>query len=245
MATRRGWFLRGADWIRAVGAGTTLWHFLGSQAAAVYIWAPLVTALVLLSDWLRPVPFPFLVPAAVLAYGGIVWSFTVSARALDRFRERYQKITASYDRSVPSCRADVTFGDGSHSICFRLRVENATTRKLHKCEGWLESTDRFPNISATQLFWVGNPDTELSIDLIKGIPRFLQICRISSDNRIHMATPREQWPIDSLRFPLGDYVFKIGIKGEDNAETHFYAAKLIWTGNWTTAEMVPVTVADD
>ncbi len=193
---------------------------------------------------MRAIPASYLIPAAVLTFGGIVWCFTECARALDRFKERYQKIAVAYDRSVPSCRADVTFADGTHSICFRLKVENATTRRLHKCEGWLESTDRFPNISPAQLFWVGNPDTELSIDLINGIPRFLQICRISSDNRIHMATPHGQWPIDSLGFPPGDYVFRIGIKGEDNAETRFYTVKLQWTGNWTIAEMAPVIMDD-
>jgi hypothetical protein len=240
MAKKSRWFSRSIDAVRAVGAGHTVWAFLISQWAAVYIWGPLVAILVLLAAWLRPVPVPYLIPATILAYGALVWCFTQSARALDRFRERYQKLTAIYDRSEPSCRADVTFANGTHSICFRLKVENATTRKLHKCEGWLESTDRFPNISPAQLFWVGNPDVELSIDLINRVPRFLQICRISSDNRIHMATPKEQWPIDSLAFPLGDYVFKIAIKGEDGAETHFYTVKLIWNGNWTTAEMVPV-----
>lgn len=216
-----------------------VWHFLSSQAAAVYVWGPLVTALVFLLDWLRPVPLPYLVPAALIAYGGLVWCFNQGARALDRFRERYQKIAVRYDRGVPSCRADVTFVGGSHSVCFRLRVENATPRKLHKCEGWLESTDRFPNISPAQLFWVGNPE-EMSVDLIKGIPRFLQICRIDSDNLIHMATNGERWPVDSHNFPSGDYTFNVGIKGEDIAETCFYSVKLIWNGNWTTAEMVPV-----
>jgi hypothetical protein len=240
MAKRQGWFLRGVDGVRAIGAGTTLWHFLGSQAAAVYIWGPLVTALIFLADWLRPIPLPYLMPAAVLAYGGIVWCFTESARALDRFRERYQKLKVSYDRNVPSCRADVTFADNTHSVCFRLRVENVTTGKLHNCEGWLESTDRFPHISPTKLFWAGGPE-EFSVDLINGIPRFLQICRIRQDNRVIMATEHETWPIDSLNaFQPGQFVFKIGLKGEDNAETIFYSVRLNWTGNWTTAEMMPV-----
>jgi hypothetical protein len=244
MARSKGWFSRGVSAIRAMGAGVTLWHFLTSQAAAVYLWGPLVTVGVVFVG-LRDIPIPYLVPASILTFGGIVWCFTIVARALDRFRERYQKIGVAYDRRVPSCRADVTFQDGSHSICFRLKVENATRRRLDKCEGWLESTDRFPNISPAQLFWIGNPEAEMAVDLINGIPRFLQICRISSDNRIHIATQREQWPIDSLEFPPGDYVFKIGIKGEDNAETRFYAVKLKWTGNWTTAEMAPIAVPED
>ena len=130
-------------------------------------------------------------------------------------------------------------------MCFRLKVENTTARKLHKCEGWLVSTDRFPNISAAPLFWAGTPES-LSIDLIKGIPRFLQICRIDSNNFIHMGTPGDQWPVDSISgFRPGDYIFKVGIKGEDNAETCFYSVKLVWTGNWTTAEMAPIPIADD
>jgi hypothetical protein len=90
-----------------------------------------------------------------------------------------------------------------------------------------------------------NPETEMSVDLLKGITRFLQICRIDDNNRIHIATQREQWPIDSLAFPVTDYIFKIGIKGEDSAETCFYSVKLRWNGNWTTAEMMAVPVPDD
>jgi hypothetical protein len=242
MAIKRNWFSRGISAVQAISAGAKLWQFLSSQAAAVYIWGPLLTIWVLIAGWVRaaPVPVSYLIPASLLTFGGVIWCFTVAARALDRFKERYQKINVSYDRGVPSCRADVTFLDGSHSICFRLKVENATTRKLHKCEGWLESTDRFPNISPARLFWIGNPDAELSIDLINGIPRFLQICRIDSGNRIHMATLDEKWPIDSQGFPPGDYLFRIGIKGEDGAETRFCAVKLKWTGNWSIAEMEPV-----
>jgi hypothetical protein len=233
------WFSRAVSAVRAIGAGTTLWHFLASQAAAVYLWGPLVTIAVLIAAFFKPVPIPHLIPACVLAFGGVIWCFNQGTRALDRFKERYQKIAVSYDRTVPSCRADVTFVGGAHSMCFRLMVENATTRKLHDCEGWLESTDRFPNISPAQLFWVGNPE-QMSVDLINGIPRFLQICRIDSNNLIHMATEGEQWPIDSHSFPPGHYVFKVGIKGEDAAETRFYSVKLKWTGNWTTAEMTTV-----
>jgi hypothetical protein len=241
-ASKKDWFSRIAGAIRAAGAGTTLWHFLTSQAAAVYVWGPLATVWVLVAGVFREIPTSYLVPAAVVTFGGMVWCFTESARALDRFRERYQKIAVVYDRSVPSCRADVTFVDGSHSICFRLKVENATTRLLHGCEGWLESTDRFPNLSPVRLFWVGVPEADYSVDLIKDVPRFLQICRISSDNRIHMATQGELWPIDSMGFPPGDYVFRVAIKGEDNAETRFYAVKLMWTGNWVTAEMAAAPI---
>jgi len=228
------------DWVRAIGAGMSLWHFLGSQAAAVCIWGPLLTLAILLASRITPVPLPYLIIACIFAFGGVVWCFSLSVRTLDRFRERYQKIAIAFDRTVPSCRADVTFVGGSHSMCFRLKVNNKSQRKLHECEGWLESTDRFPNVSPAQLFWVGNPEAEMSINLLKDIPRFLQICRIDDKNCIHIATQREQWPIDSHNFPLGDYVFKIGIKGEDDAETCFYSVKLTWTGNWTTAEMMPV-----
>ena len=161
------------------------------------MWGPLLTASVLIAGWLRPVPISYLIPAAALTFGAVIWCFTEGSRAIDRFRERYQKLTVTYDRGVPSCRADVTFTDNSHSVCFRLKVENTTTRKLHDCEGWLVSTDRFPHISPTKLFWIVGPEV-FSVDLIKEIPQFLQICRIKDDNRVIMATEHEAWPVDSL-----------------------------------------------
>lgn len=157
------------------------------------------------------------------------------------FQRAKPKSEIAYDRSVPSCRADVTFEDGSHSMCFRLKIENTTRRKLHNCEGWLESTDRFPNISPVKLFWTGGIG-EFSVDLIKGVPRFLQVCRIHQSNRVIMATKNETWPIDSIDAfqPGQQYVFKIALKGDDSAETCFYSVRLDWTGNWTTAEMTHV-----
>src|ERR1039458_8392410 len=121
MRKKQNWFWRAIGAIRAIGAGNTLWHFLGSQAAAVYVWGPLFTAWVVLAGWFRPIPISYLVPASLLTFGGVVWCFAEGTRSLDRFRERYQKLTVTYDRSIPSCRADVTFIDNSHSVCFRLR----------------------------------------------------------------------------------------------------------------------------
>jgi hypothetical protein len=78
----------------------------------------------------------------------------------------------------------------------------------------------------------------MSADLIRGVPRFLQICRIADNNRVIMATENEAWPFDSLNaFHPGIYIFNIAIKGRDEAETIFYPVELNWTGNWTTAEM--------
>jgi hypothetical protein len=120
-------------------------------------------------------------------------------------------------------------------------VENLTTRKLHDCEAWLVSTTQFPNISPTKLFWVGQPET-FSVDLINGVPQFVQICRIRDSNQVIMATPHETWPIDSIDSfrPGGQYSFRIALKGEDSADTFFYDIRLNWTGNWTTSEMTPL-----
>lgn len=241
---KRGWFTRGVDFVRAAGAGTTAWYFLISQTAAAYIWAPLLTVWGFAAGWKEQIPTPYLLTACSLTFGGILWCFSQFSAA--RW-ERSRKLAISYDRTVPSCRADVTFGGGSHSICFRLMVSNTTTTRLHRCEGWLESTDKFPNVSPVKLFWVGSPQADMAVDLIKDVPRFLQICRITDNNRVIIATEGEVWPIDSLNafHPGSTYRFNIALKGEDNAETAFYSVNLNWTGNWTTAEMVPVPVVDD
>jgi hypothetical protein len=236
------WLDRTVSTIRALGAGYSVWTFLGSPTAAVYIWGPLLAIWALIAGWKEAVPTPYLLATCALTFGAVIWCFFQAHSAIDRFREKYQKLQVIYDRSVPSCRADVTFKDGSHSMCFRLRVENSTNKILRGCEGWLESTDQFPNIGSVELFWTGMPEEKFSVDLIKGVPRFLQICRITDQDRVTMATPGEAWPIDSLKAfqPGSQYVFRIALKGDDLAETTFYSVRLKWTGNWTTAEMAAV-----
>jgi hypothetical protein len=231
---------RFVDAARIASAAHAAFQFLISQTAAVYVWGPLVTVWAFAAGWREQVQTPYLLAACSLTFGGILWCFSQFTNA--RW-ERSQKLAISFDRTVPSCRADVTFAGGSHSICFRLKVENTSKRKLHKCEGWLLSTDRFPNISALPIFWIGNPESYCR-DLINEIPQFLQICRVDDRNVIHMATQGENWPIDSHGFTPGNYVFKIGIKGEDSAETSFCSVRLNWTGNWTTAEMDTVATDD-
>ena len=196
---------------------------------------------------------PYLLVTCTLIFGGICWSATQVGSLRDRFTDRYKKLRVIFDRAIPSCRADVTFGDGSHAICFRLQVENESTSKLEQCEAWIESADRFPNISPFRLFWAGDTVVltsgvpriiqSMSVDLIKNVPRFVQICRITDKNRVVMATEGELWPIDSINaFHPGKYIFNIALKGKDRAETTFYSIELNWTGNWTTADMRPVTL---
>jgi hypothetical protein len=129
-------------------------------------------------------------------------------------------------------------------MCFRLKIENMTATKLTRCEGWLESIDKLPNIGPVKLFWASSPSEAMSVDLIKGVPRFLQICRIHQSNKIIVATEKEVWPIDSMNsfHPGHVYVFKIALKGEDKADTSAFLAELNWTGNWITAEMKPNVV---
>lgn len=241
MQSRVSLFHRAVTWIRTAGAVNTLWGFLKSPMAALYLWAPLLTLWGFIQGLREDVPTPYLLAASALIFGGVSWSAIQVGNLRDRFKERYQKLRIVYDRTVPSCRADVTFNDGSHSICFRLQVENQAASILHGCQAWLESTDRFPNISSVKLFWVSSPREEMAVDLINSVPRFLQICRITDQNRIIMATENEVWPIDTLKaFYPGRYVFNVVVKGEDNAKSSLYAAELNWTGNWTTAEMRPV-----
>jgi hypothetical protein len=163
---KRGPLSRFIDVARIASAAHTFFHFLISQTAAVYLWGPLVMVWGFAAGWKEQVPTPYLLAASSMTFGGILWCFSQFANA--RW-ERSQKLAISFDRTVPSCRADVTFAGGSHSMCFRLRVENTSKRKLHNCEGWLVSTNRFPNISAAPIFWIGNPES-FSLDLSQRDP---------------------------------------------------------------------------
>jgi hypothetical protein len=197
-----------------------------------------VTLWGLVGGWRQGVPTPYLLAACGLIFGSIQWSALKLMEIKDRYHERHDKLKIDYDRSVPSCRDDVTFSDGTHSMCFRLKVVNITSSKLNRCEGWLESVDQFPSISPARLFWVDMPESQ-SVDLISRVPRFLQVCRITQSNQVLVATIGEAWPINSLESfrPGGRYVFRVAFKGEDKAETVFCCVELNWTGNWTTAEM--------
>jgi hypothetical protein len=240
MRSQGSWFSRVVAAVRAAGAANTLWMFLKSPVAALYLWGPILTLWGLIAGLREDIPTPYLLAACTLIFGGLNWCFLLGSNLRDRFRERYKKLSIKYDRAIPSCRADVTFADGSHLICFRLQIENTTTNKLHNCEGWLESTDRFPNVSPVKLFWVSSPREVMSVDLINSVPRFRQICRITDRNIIRMASEGEMWPIDTLQsFHPGTYIFNIAVKGEDMAQTSLYPIEFIWTGNWTTAEMKP------
>jgi hypothetical protein len=98
-----------------------------------------------------------------------------------------------------------------------------------------------PQLSPAKLFWVGIPE-EGSVELIKDIPRFLQVFRIHESNKIIPGTfgnPPDQFPLDLInKFVVGEtYHFRVGLKGEDEAETVFGTVTLVWTGNWNTAQV--------
>ena len=149
------------------------------------------------------------------------------------------KLQARFDPLAPSCDAIVRFRDGTKSRCIRLKVENTGTSRLLQCEGWLEIREFF-RLSPAKLFWVAIPEAG-SVDLTKGISRFLQVFRIHESNVVIPATyanPPEQWPIElQNRFVPGKYLFTIGLKGQDEAETVFCNLELNWTGDWATAQV--------
>jgi len=183
MRSRKSRLNEVVTWIRTAGAVNTLWGFLKSPMAAVYLWGPFLTIWGLVGGLRENVATPYLLVTCTLIFGGICWSATQVGSLRDRFTDRYKKLRVIFDRAIPSCRADVTFGDGSHAICFRLQVENESTSKLEQCEAWIESADRFPNISPFRLFWAGDTVVltsgipriiqSMSVDLIKNVPRFV------------------------------------------------------------------------
>jgi hypothetical protein len=135
----------------------------------------------------------------------------------------------------------VGFVDRSRSRCIRLEVENIGRTRLNKCEGWLQTIKEMPRLSPAKLFWVGMPE-EGSVDLTKGISRRVQVFRLHESNRIIPATfgvPPEQFPVDLINtFAVGTtYHFRVGLKGEDEAETVFRTIELVWNGDWQTAKV--------
>src|ERR1700737_4935921 len=115
------WFWRIVGALRAAGAGATLWAFLKSQMAAIYLWAPLVTVWGFIAGWKEEIPTPYLLAACALIFGSINWCSLQLAEVHDRYNERHKKLKISYDRGIHGCRDDVTFGDNSHSMCFHLK----------------------------------------------------------------------------------------------------------------------------
>jgi hypothetical protein len=167
--------------------------------------------------------------------------FTEKDRADNLVEKITTKLKAIYDEKILSCNDTVTFVHPVYRArCFRLKVDNVGTSRLYQCEGWLESIQEMPHLSAARLFWIGIPE-QGAVDLAKGIPRFLQLLKISDSNIVIPATygaPVEQWPIDQRsKFGPGKYHFKVGIKGHDESETVFLTLELDWTGNWETASM--------
>jgi hypothetical protein len=177
-----------------------------------------------------------------MAYAAVIVSAIILWRRVVNLETRLKpKIMVRYDASIPSCDATPLFSDGTHSRCIRLRVENMGATRLYQCEGWL-SIDKFPNVGPARLFWAeGNFPS--AVDLTQKIPRYVQIFRITDSNQIIPATEGEMWPLDSLnKFSPGTYVFDIALKGQDDAETILRRLRLIWTGNWKTAQITDITV---
>jgi hypothetical protein len=195
---------------------------------------------------IRP-PFNLDLVLLICVAVAIVWSFlrnsyllyeTEKMRADDLQARVNSKLNITYDAHDLSCKAVVGFTDGTSSTVFRLRIANTGITPLRHCEGWLSEIEGHRNISPVRLFWVASPTAAMSVDVIKGIPRYLQICRITQTNEVKMATEGEMWPFDSLRmFVPSKYKFKIAVKGQDEAETDMYIVELNWTGDWRTANM--------
>jgi hypothetical protein len=82
------WFWRTIAAIRAFGAGATLWAFLTSQIAAVYLWGPLLTAWGFIAGWKEGVPTPYLLAACSLIFGGISWAALQISTLKDKNRVR-------------------------------------------------------------------------------------------------------------------------------------------------------------
>ena len=208
------------------------------------------------------VPFAALTVFVKSTYARIIWglmavaallfsAFLIWARerkTVIELREKISpKIQVNYDRNEPSCNAVVSFTDGTRSRCVRLEVQNSGTSRIERCEAWCK-IKQFPNISSYRLFWVGPSSSGAlanfagDVDLIKGVPRFVQLFRIHKSNRVIPATEGEVWPIDAMdKFSAGEYQFDIAFKGRGEADTVSYSIKLNWTGNWETGD-VTITV---
>jgi len=212
-----------------------LWKIWGALVSGAFS-VPFAAAAVFSSSQYGPLIW------GVLAYGALVMAaFLLWRRVVGLENKLKPKLKVTHDPIIPSCDAVVGFRDGTKSRCIRLQVENIGLARLNKCEGWLESIPEMTRLSPAKLFWVGIPE-EGSVDLTKNIPRFLQVFRIHETNRIVPGTfgnPPEQFPVDLLnRFVVGEtYHFRIGLKGDDEAETLFGTVKLIWTGDWATAQV--------
>jgi len=174
--------------------------------------------------------------------------FKQKDRADDLENRMTPKIFISYDESVPSCNDVVVFNDKTRSKVFRLKIDNVSVTRALGYEGWTEIAE-FPKLSAMNLFWVADALPKKAINIDPRRPVFLQILRITDTNEIKVATCSdvlnftEFWNNDQEnQFLIGQYHFKVGIKGDDEVDTLFYSVEFDWTGDWETARMRHVEV---
>ena len=208
------------------------------------------------------VPFAALAVFVDSAYGRFLWglmaiaafltsSYLIWARerkTVIELREAIRpKIRVVYDENEPSCNSIISFSDGTKSRCIRLKVENTGTTQLQGCEGWC-IIDRFPLAGSFRLIWAGAskpgtvPGITGDVDLVKAVPRFVQVFRIRKSNHVIPATEGEVWLLDEQnKFVPGDYQFDVILKGMDEADTVFYSLKLNWTGDWQTTKIIDLT----
>jgi hypothetical protein len=80
------WLSRLVSAIRAAGAGTTLWTWLSSSWATLYIWGPILTAWGFIAGWREGIATPYLLASSVFIMGSVAWASLQIAIWRDRNR---------------------------------------------------------------------------------------------------------------------------------------------------------------
>jgi hypothetical protein len=157
------------------------------------------------------------------------------------------KLRVRFDKAVPDCMPIVTFmhpdGVQTKGRCFRLQVMSDSDSKLYDCMGWLAELRNLKTqqvVQSVRLLWAGVPTAAAAVDLVKGVPRYVEMCVATDADQITVTTEGGGvWPIDAMHIfdKPGEYLFRIVIEARDTVATSI-TRKLNWTGNWTTTDMV-------
>jgi hypothetical protein len=172
--------------------------------------------------------------------GFLVWRIE-RQKVVDLERKLTPSITVRYDPRIPQCKATPLFEGGRRAVCFRLEIENLGAEIINDCTGTLVEVRRKGDqqeLGAMPLTWAGTEIAEVSVSLINGIKRHLDVVRVWQDNAVNVATPKNVWPLDrqDMFGKPGDYIFTVVVSGDGSVPVR-YSMELTHTDNWETADI--------
>lgn len=185
---------RAVSAIRTTGALGTVYQFLGSQAAAVYLWGPALTAWAFIAGWFEQVATPYLVASCAFTFGAVNWG--LRQFSLWKEHERvYAKLVfdhIEFFRDLKVQDRDVHISSVQYGVVFASYAQFPIDVATVKIDPVFDS--RVPR----------NPSSPLSGQAMIGRPSLFKSARIEFDPPLVIKDGTAQRFNGSLNFSL-DY----------------------------------------